>query len=129
MVLRAIKVEGLRELQKDLARAERKEVVKEIRTANKDAADIVKDEAKVIVPVVSGKLKKSIGSLAQRDKAQVKAGTAKGVQYAGVVHFGWPKRGRPPQTFIYDAMDKRSDEVRAAYEKNVDKALKRMNKY
>ena len=120
-----VEVEGLREMQRGLAKAQRKDIVKEIRSANKQAADVVASEAKVLVPVVSGKLKKSIGSQAQRDAGYVKAGTPKGVQYAGPIHFGWPDRKIAPQPFIYKALDKRIDEVKATYDRLLRQALKK----
>ena len=117
----AIRVDNLRRLQIELGRAAAKDVQKEVRAANKGAADIVRDEAKTIAPVVSGKLAKSIGSAAQRDSASVKAGTAKGVQYAGVIHFGHPARGIPARPFLYEALDDRRDEVKDAYDAALSK--------
>jgi len=115
----AIRVKNLRPLQRELAKAGSKDVVKEVRKANKDAALIVSDKAKQIVPVQSGKLQKSIGAQAQRDSARVKAGTSKGVQYAGPIHWGWPAKGIRPQPFLFDALSDKRDEVEKAYEDNL----------
>ena len=117
----AIRVENLRALQIQLGKAAAKDVQKEVRAANKDAADIVRDKAKTLAPVRSGKLAKSVGSSAQRDSARVKAGTPKGVQYAGPIIFGWPARNIRPQPFLFDALDDRREAVREAFETNMAK--------
>ena len=119
-----VEIEGLKELQRTMGRVSRKDVVREIRSANKQAADVVAQEAKRIVPVQTGRLKKSIGAQAQREAGYVKAGTPKGVPYAGSIHFGWPARGIAPQPFIYDALDARIDEVRETYERLLREALR-----
>lgn len=115
------KVDGLKELQKEIRKTEDVELKKRLRLANKEAAQVVADQAKVEVPRRSGRLARSIGTQATQTSAFVKAGTAARVPYAGPIHFGWPKRNIRPQPFLYEAMDKRIGEVRKAYEKNLEK--------
>ena len=57
-----IEVEGVRALQKQLRTLDDKALKAELRKVNKDAATIVADEAKNLVPVRSGRLKASIGA-------------------------------------------------------------------
>ena len=118
------KVDGLRQLQKEIRQTEDVELKKQLRLANKEAAQVVADQAKVEVPRRSGRLARSIGTQASQTSAFVKAGTAARVPYAGPIHFGWPKRNIRPQPFLYEAMDKRIGEVRKAYEKNLGKITK-----
>ena len=118
------KVDGLKELQKEIRQTEDVELKKRLRLANKEAAQVVADQAKVEVPRRSGRLARSIGVQASQTSASVKAGTAARVPYAGPIHFGWPKRNIRPQPFLYEAMDKRIGEVRRAYEKNLGKITK-----
>ena len=118
------KVDGLKELQKEIRQTEDVELKKQLRLANKEAAQVVADQAKVEVPRRSGRLARSIGVQASQTSALVKAGTAARVPYAGPIHFGWPKRNIRPQPFLYEAMDKRIGEVRKAYEKNLGKITK-----
>lgn len=118
------KVDGLKELQKEIRKTEDVELKKRLRLANKEAAQVVADQAKVEVPRRSGRLARSIGTQATQTSAFVKAGTAARVPYAGPIHFGWPKRNIRPQPFLYEAMDKRIGEVRKAYEKNLGKITK-----
>ena len=121
------KVDGLKELQKEIRRTEDVELKKQLRLANKEAAQVVADQAKVEVPRRSGRLARSIGTQASQTSASVKAGTAARVPYAGPIHFGWPKRNIRPQPFLYEAMDKRIGEVRRAYEKSLEKLGKSLS--
>jgi len=118
------KVDGLKALQKEIRKTEDVEMKKQLRLANKEAAQVVADQAKVEVPRRSGRLARSIGAQASQTSAFVKAGTPSRVPYAGPIHFGWPKRNIRPQPFLYEAMDKRIGEVRRAYEKNLGKITK-----
>ena len=118
------KVDGLKALQKEIRKTEDVEMKKRLRLANKEAAQVVADQAKVEVPRRSGRLARSIGTQASQTSAFVKAGTAARVPYAGPIHFGWPKRNIRPQPFLYEALDKRIGEVRRAYEKNLGKITK-----
>lgn len=125
----AIRVDGLRELQAEL-RAVDRALPKQLREANKQAATVVADRAKVLVPVRSGRLRGSIGVRAGQRDAQVKAGSAARVPYAGPISFGWPGRpnrargwrGGPirPQPFLYEARDQRIGAVIAVYEKRIN---------
>ena len=45
----------------------------------------------------------------------------KKVPYAGPIHFGWGRRNIHPQPFLYEALDKRRDEVLDAFALNVQK--------
>ena len=114
-----VEVKGLDPLVKGLRRAGDKDALRAIRLANKDGAEIVAEEAKAEVPHLSGKLGKSIRANATPKAGKVVAGKA-AVPYAGVIHFGWPAHSIKPQPFIYEAMDKRSEEVFAAYAKQIE---------
>lgn len=87
MAKQQIQVEGLRELSKALRNLEDKELPKQLRLANKKAAEVVAQEAKTRVPVRTGNLQRSIKATASRTSASVKMGSAK-VPYAGWIEFG-----------------------------------------
>lgn len=110
-----IRVDGLVALQKAL-RSAPPELRKELRLANKAAAQVVATAAKPLAPKRTGRLAASIGARAGQRDASVKAGSASRVPYAGPIHFGWPARGIRPQPFLYKALDRRQNEVRARYE-------------
>lgn len=78
------------------------------------AAEIVVEEAKRLVPVRTGALGKSIRAGKVVSGAKVYAGRAS-VPYAGPIHFGWAKRNIRPNPFLYDAADRRVNEVMDAY--------------
>lgn len=117
-------VEGLKELLADLKAMG--EGVEDLKTANLDAAEIVAEYARVLVPVLTGALERSIRAAGQQKMAVVRAG-AGGVPYAGPIHFGWPRRNIHPQPFIYDAADERIDAVIRAYEENIEHLMKQRN--
>jgi HK97 gp10 family phage protein len=126
--LGSIKVDGLRELQRQLRTLDNKAMKAELRKVNKDAATIVADEARNLVPVRSGRLRASIGARAGQTSASVKAGTGSRVPYAGPIHFGWPARNIRPQPFLYEALGKKWKEVYNAYDKNVSDLVKKFNR-
>ena len=54
------------------------------------------------VPRLTGRLAASVRPAGQPGKATVRAG-GPAVPYAGVIHWGWPRRNIRPQTFLADA--------------------------
>ena len=70
----------------------------ELKVMNQEAAQIVRDRALGLVPVVSGKLRDSIRAAGAQKSGRVRAGF-KRVPYAGPIHFGWGRRNIFPQPF------------------------------
>jgi hypothetical protein len=118
-----IEVEGLKELIRDLKKADQGITV-ELKKLHKAAGDEVATEAKTLVPRRSGRLANSIRAGAQQQGAVVRAGGG-GIPYAKVIHFGWPQHNIRPQPFLYDALDKRRGDVQAAYERALQKLVDR----
>ncbi len=133
----AVEIVGLKELRKQL-RDSPKELRDELKAANRAAADVVADEARRIVPVRTGRLKRSILAQASASSGRVKAGSAKKVPYAAPDHFGWPTRpnkakrwrGGPiaPNPWLYEAQDRRIPEVYAAFEKAAARWVEQANR-
>jgi len=141
-----VRVVGQREFQKIL-RGLGDDAVNDIKRAHAAAAKIVEGEAKTLAPthgtrsVISGtpywrtpphsagQLRNSIRSSGQRRGGFVRAGR-KLVPYAGPIHFGWPSRPNPakgwqggpirPNPFLFDALDKRREEVANAFARYID---------
>lgn len=107
-----IRVEGLRELRKQLKAAGQSYA--DLKGVGLDAARIVSDAAKPIAPHLTGRLAGSIRPAGQAKGAVVRAGSA-GIPYAGVIHFGWPAHSISPQPFLYEAADARVEQVRELY--------------
>jgi hypothetical protein len=105
-----------------------------------NAAAVVMREALSLVPVMTGNLKNTIRPGATDSRAFVTAGNNVarrtrnstldfgGVPYAGVIHFGWPKHNIEPQPFLYDAIDKRRNEVVGLYEVRVAELVERVGR-
>lgn len=111
----SIQITGMKELRRDLKKIS-KDLPKELNKVAKDAAELVAEQARVEVPVLTG-----------RTQAKIKAaGTAKGGQvrvnglvYAPVIHFGWRRRNIEPNPYLYNSLDKRRSEVLAKFEKEL----------
>lgn len=117
-----IEVKGLRELTRDLRRAGDRDTIRAIRLANKEGAEVVARQSKVEAPKLTGTLAASVRPSGTQRYGQVLAGKA-AVPYAGPIHFGWPARSIAPQPFIYEAADKRADEVFDLYADRIDAVL------
>lgn len=111
-----IQVDGARELRKALRKAERDDLKKRLKAANKDAAETVSDETKRNVAVRSGALKGSVRALGSQTKGQVAMGRGKSKLYAGIYHFGSKRRGIPARPVIFDALEEKGREIRTIYE-------------
>jgi len=110
-----IKVEGLTELRVGLKQLDDK-MPKELNKVAKASAEVVRDEAKQIVPRRSGKLAGSIKTSGTAKGGFVKSG---GLEYHRVIHFGWARHNIRPQPFLYDARDSREAEVIEKFEREV----------
>lgn len=108
-----VRVEGLNKLLKALEQLDG-EAKQHFKSVGKWAGEQVASEARGLVPVRSGLLQKSIKGSATGRGATVKAGS-NAVPYAGPIHFGWFKRNIMPQPFLYQAADRRFDEVVEQY--------------
>lgn len=120
----AIEVEGLKELRKALDEAA--DDAQDLKDANREAGTVVVEEAKSLVPVLTGRLQASIRATGAKAGSTVVGGRASLV-YAGVIHFGWPAHNIEPQPFLYDAVDRRRDEVMDRYQKAIDQIVDRLN--
>jgi HK97 gp10 family phage protein len=106
-----IEVEGLRELKLLLRKVESKDINKGMRDAHKAGAAVIAEEAKTIVPVRSGKLKRSIGAKGSQSSGAIKAGSAARVPYAGVIHYGWRDKNIKAQPFLSEAVGEKLPEA------------------
>ena len=113
----AIKVEGLSKVQRDLRKLSTDALdlnKTEFLETNKQVAEIVINETKKYVPILTGALAAAIRNASTKKSAKVRAGNV-AVPYAGPIHFGWPARSIKPNTFLYEAIDARKSEVATRY--------------
>lgn len=105
----------------------------EVGKASQEAADIVANMSRSLVPVRSGKLRSTIKSKRQARKVLVSAGTNKTVPYANPIHWGWfydrnnfVKKNILPNPFFAKALGLTRNEVYKTYFVNMNKLF---NKY
>lgn len=122
MVGGAIKIEGLAGIQKTLKAVGTP--TKELSAAGFEAAIIVTNTAKTLVPRRSGRLAATIKPARVARGAEGRAGSSN-VLYANPIHFGWFKRHIKPNPFMYKALDNRREEVIQAYMKQMDDLIKK----
>ena len=120
-----LEVEGLRTLNWKLGKLKDKSLSKELRAEYKEVAKTVSEEAKTgpVVPIVTGKLAKSIGPIVSQSSIGVKAGTNARVRYAGPVHFGWPARNQTAQPFLYAAVNVKEESIESLLEDGINRIL------
>lgn len=121
-----VEVEGARELRRALKRLDGN--LADLRDVHRDAAELVRQEAASLVPVLTGRLRSTLRVSARNVQAAVLAGGRSMVPYAGPIHFGWHARNIEPQPFLYDAADARRDEVRDTYERRVASLIHRFDR-
>jgi hypothetical protein len=137
-----VNVSGLRELRRDLKRAEQLEDMVELRNGLKAAAGIVATEAKQRASVFSQRAANTIRPTVSGTRAYVAGGKAS-LPWYGWADFGSrnPVAGRPVSVgpwkgsgdgpgrgrFIYAAFDAKRTEVERAVETAVDRALNRLD--
>jgi len=121
-----IVVEGMKELKRDLRRLQDQDLTQELRNANKEIAQRIVATALPNVSVRTGRLKASVRGLGNLGGAVGKAGGA-GVPYAGVIHWGWPKRGIKARPFLKNAADSVESGVVDDYERRINRLLEKVS--
>jgi|SRR5690349_25157973 len=121
-----IEVEGGPELRRALKNLDDR--LGDLSELHGDAAAIVEHEAESLVPVLTGRLQRTIRSSRTKRSAAVLAGGRALVPYAGPIHFGWRARNIEPHPFLYDALDHRRGEVVRRYEDGIDSLVHRFDR-
>lgn len=121
----SVKITGLSKVQRDLKKLSTDALdlnKTEFLSTNKAVAEIIINESRKNIPVVSGALAAAIKNKSTKKSAKVGT-TYSQMPYGGPIHFGWPARGIRPNPFIYDAIDSRRDEVRDRYDSLVSSLI------
>lgn len=118
---RAIRIEGLRELNAKLRAAG---------DQTDDLPDLMHRLGQIVisnarVPAKSGELAGTLRAGRGRTKAVVRAGYAKRGAHAGVVHYGNPYRGSRAQPFLVDALRRAQTQLVTELATGIDHVLKR----
>lgn len=109
---------GLDNLRRTLSRAASE--VQDLKTAPAEAANVVVRATRA--PAVTGRLAGSVRPATAKNTGIVRAGGG-GVPYAGVIHWGWPRRGIRAQPFLSIAAQSSEGTWTKAYEKEIDHIL------
>jgi HK97 gp10 family phage protein len=118
-----IRVEGLKEAVKKLNRLGVED--QDLKAGFKKAGNVVVDESRTLVPVLSGKLLNSIRASNTKNKSIVRAGGAR-IPYAGVIHWGG-YHDIEATHFLTEALDNKRAQVLTAIEEELDALIKRLN--
>lgn len=134
-----VRVRGAKRLRRELRRAGVD--LKQLRAANRAAAEIAKGTAVALAPVggpyprtgrgrprTGGRLKASLRTYASNRSGQVRAGGGR-IPYAGPVHWGWPRTpgvqgsGIRPNPWVSRAAKVTEPVWLKEYEKHVDRII------
>lgn len=115
-------ISGLRETLRDLKQLS-KDTREDMKDTHRQAGEIVAAAAKPLAPVRTGTLAATVVSAPTKYQGRVRIGRGQSVPYAGPIHFGWPARRIKPQSFVYEALDGRREEVRQAYERRIGELI------
>jgi len=116
------KVEGLKGAIKNLqAIGVPSDAIKE---AGKKSGLLVSEEAKTLVPVLKGRLRRSIGTKKLLNGVAVKAGTPS-IKYANRIHWGSKRLGVNRNPFLYRALNFKRKEVLETYSDEIGKLLRK----
>ncbi len=94
-----------------------------IKEAGQKSATIVSEEAKAIVPIRSGKLRRSIKPRKLLNEVKVSAGGTS-VPYANLIHWGSKRRGVNKNPFLYRALNFNRKQVLEIYTDELDKLIR-----
>jgi hypothetical protein len=93
-----LEVEGGRMLRSTLKKAGVD--LGDLKAVHRQAAQIAAYAAAPLVPVRSGKLRRTIRAAGTKTAGIVRAGNNTRVPYAGLIHWGWKSRGIKPRPFL-----------------------------
>lgn len=129
-----LQVEGLQQINRQLADIGGKDARKAMAAAHRVTAQMVYDDAKHHIPVGSqkagkgkgskhpGRLQKSLRVQAAAHRGSVVLG-GKRVPYAPAIHWGWPKRHIKGRRVVWHALGKNQGKIRLEFFKEMDKVL------
>lgn len=120
-----IEVDGLNRLVRQLRDLD-PGLLDELKAVNARLAQDVERTARGLAPIDSGTLASSLRSSGTARSGIVRGGR-RSVPYFGPIHFGWRKRNIRPNPFLYDALDRRRDDVYRQYLDAVQDVTGRVN--
>ena len=111
-------VEGLDRLLKTIEKLQ-DEAGAEFAAAAQEAGEIIRQQAQIEAPHLTGRLENSIQ--VPKTRRGVKVRIPKRVPYAKAIHFGWPRHNIVPNRFLFRAVDAKVEEASEVYLRRVIK--------
>lgn len=100
--------------------------MKELKDVNRRAADIALPAVRQLAPRgESGRLAGSIRVGATQKAGVIRAGR-KSAPYAGVINYGWPKRGIKPRLFVNQGVAGTEGAWRRVYKQFINKTMSKV---
>lgn len=99
MPSQGVRVEGARQLRRDLKRAGIE--LESLKAAHDEAARFVAARAKIAAPRRTGALASTMRGAGTKGRASVRAGYAR-TPYGPAIHWGWPARNIAAQPWVSD---------------------------
>ena len=121
-----VEIDGLKALQREIRKTKDTDLIAALKKTNVDVANIVLPGSKSKSPKRSGSLAGSLRVTNTAGYAAIRAGSAKAVPYAGVIHFGWPARGIEAQPFITDEISDKYRTIVKSYEAAIEELGRRL---
>ena len=121
----SIKVEGLREVKKQIRRMDDEVSRDMLKEAHRKLAEEVVRDAERNVPVRTGRLKASLRPSGTVSAAAGKVGS-RALRYAPVIHWGWPARGIERRPFLLNAAERVGKDAVEEYGKRIRAIIKRL---
>ncbi|ATU21117.1 hypothetical protein BcFMB_01420 [Bifidobacterium choerinum] len=97
----------------------------DLKSVNRQAAQIALPAVTGRAPVRTGKLKRSIRVGATRRAGVIRAGS-KAVPYAGPINYGWPAHHIRPRLFVNNGVATSESAWMRVYEQYVEKTMKQV---
>lgn len=117
-----VRVKGLNETLSALRKLG--DDMEDLKTANQKLGTEIAAEAAAIAPKLSGALASSIRANRAKKRVTIKAGNTR-VPYAGVIEYGWPRRGIEAQSYLRKAAFDNKDLISRRYEDNIKEVIKK----
>lgn len=118
-----VEIDGARELRRTLRAAG--DDLEDLKAANQAAANIAAAAAKSEAPKLTGRLAGDIRASGTKTAGIIRAGRKK-LPYAGVIHWGWPKRNILAVPYITAGAQQTESIWVPLYQKQLDQALKKV---
>lgn len=108
---------------------------KDMKKPHRELVDMVKPVAMTLVPPTApskdkrgrtptGRLQATIGGMATKTFAELRAGRGGQVVYAGVQEYGWPAKNIPAKHYLNGAIAKTRGQVKNVYEMWIDERIR-----